>query len=75
MPRDNSLALPLVLGVIGAGVFALILLFGYYVWPTPWERVKSGRWEYRVHRVNGTVEWLAEDGWHTGPTPDSIIWR
>ena len=42
-----------------------LLLFGYFVWPTPWQYETTPKL-FRVHRTSGTVEeWSRERGWYS----------
>jgi hypothetical protein len=56
---------------ITTGVFAAVLcalmLFGWYVWPTPWRtqvlRSEGTDRVYRIHRTQGRIERLTKNGW------------
>ena len=41
----------------------LILLFGWFVWPTPYAYTKDGEDLYRVNRFSGVKEISGGDGW------------
>jgi hypothetical protein len=50
-----------------AAVLAALLLFGWYVWPTPWKsqvlRNDGIDRMYRIHRADGRIEVLTRSGW------------
>ena len=60
-------------------VICAVALFGWFVWPTPWEAKTTGVLvgeqllpiDSRVHRVTGHVEGLTLMGW-VGPTSEEI---
>lgn len=45
----------------------LLLAFGWFGWPTPYEHYRSGRTPIRVHRLTGKVERLTLNGWQVVP--------
>jgi hypothetical protein len=50
-----------------AAVLAALLIFGWYVWPTPWRtqvlRSDGTDSVYRIHRTEGRIEVLTRSGW------------
>jgi hypothetical protein len=46
--------------IVGA---VMALLWGVYIWPTPYQHYKSGSKNYRVNRFNDAAYVLDEDGW------------
>ncbi len=41
----------------------LLLLVGWFGWPTPYEHYRVGDYVLRVHRISGEVERLTLGGW------------
>lgn len=58
--------------IIAAMLFSLILLFGYFVWPTPYRYDHWGEVLVRIDRRHGTAERLTAYGWRRMEPPASV---
>lgn len=47
-------------------LWAAIIAFAFFIWPTPWKEYKSGSANVRVNRFTGNVQHLGSDGWDEG---------
>lgn len=56
-------------GVVGL-VVCVVLAFGWFVWPTPWDTRPLNGTLWRVHRVTSRVEvFVPDSGWLAVPRP------
>lgn len=50
-----------------AGLLVVILLFGWFGWPTPYTSRTAGNSTIRIHRLTGCMDQAGPDGWQRLP--------
>lgn len=53
--------------IVGVGLSVFVLVWLWFVWPTPWQYYRQNDFNYRVNRFTGETQYFTPTGWHRTP--------